>query len=62
LRLPLDVVSPDCHPASTGSSRTRNQSIMSMRGCLRAIANACVRYRAWIAKETPNAVSGGFVW
>ena len=40
---------PDCQPASVGSSRSRNQSIMSMRGFLRAIANACVRYAACFA-------------
>ena len=39
LCLPVAVESPDCQPAATfGSSRTRNQSIMSMRGFLRAIA------------------------
>ncbi len=38
LCLPVFVASPDCQPPRPGSSRTRNQSIMSMRGFLRAIA------------------------
>ena len=41
--LPEAVSRPDCQPARLGSSRSRNQSIMSTRGFLRAIANACVR-------------------
>ena len=32
---------PDCQPLMRGSSRTKNQSIMSMRGFFRAIAYAC---------------------
>ena len=43
LLLPVTRLSPDCQPARFGSSRRRNQSIRSMRGFLRAIANACVR-------------------
>ena len=38
---PRAVSSPDCQFPTAGSSRTRNQSIMSMRGFFRAIANAC---------------------
>ena len=60
--LPVAVSSPDCQPARVGSSLSRNQSIMSMRGFLRAIANACVRYAACFAYETPKSRSGGFVW
>ena len=41
--LPDAVRRPDCQPARLGSSLSRNQSIMSTRGFLRAIANACVR-------------------
>src|SRR5688572_2293733 len=48
-RVPDEVMKPDCHPAARGSSRRRNQSIMSILGCLRAIENACVRYLAWFA-------------
>ena len=36
--LPDTVSRPDCQPPRVGSSRSRNQSIMSMRGFLRAIA------------------------
>ena len=40
---PRAVMSPDCHPSRFGSSFSRNHTIMSMRGFLRAIANACFR-------------------
>src|SRR5438067_6343600 len=39
---PRTLIRPDCHPFRFGSSLSRNQSIMSMRGFFRAIANACV--------------------
>jgi len=39
-----------------------NQSIMSTREFLRAIANACFMYCACFLYETPNVLSGGFVW
>ncbi len=40
---PLYVIRPDCQPERFGSSLSRNQSIMSIRGFFRAIPNACVR-------------------
>ena len=39
-----------------------NQSIMSIRGFARATEYACLMYFAWSAHETPNCLSGGFVW
>ena len=45
------------------SSLIRNQSIMSMRGFLRAIAYACFMYSACFDHVVPKIVrSGGFVW
>ena len=59
---PRAVMSPDCQPFGFGSSRSRNQSIMSMRGLAFAIPNACVRYAACFAYVTPKIESGGLVW
>src|SRR2546423_7764250 len=39
----IRAAEPDGQPPSLGSSLSRNQSIMSIRGFARAIANACVR-------------------
>ena len=46
---PVRVSRPDCQPPRRGSSRSRNQSIMSMRGFLRAIVNASRMYAACFA-------------
>ena len=43
LRFPPSVIRPDCQPPTPGSSLSRNQSIMSMRGFARAIANDSFR-------------------
>src|SRR5262249_8755493 len=58
---PLAVIRPDCQPFGFGSSRSRNQSIMSIRGFFRASVKACVRYAACFAYETPKSLSGGLV-
>ena len=60
--LPAAVSRPDCQPAIVGSSLSRNQSIMSMRGFACANLNAWVRYCACFAYETPISLSGGLVW
>src|SRR5207237_2107590 len=62
LCLPPTVVRPDCQPESLPSSRSRNQSIIVMRGFRRATAYAFVRYFACLAQLTPKSGSGGFVW
>ncbi len=45
------VIEPRLPAGELGSSLTRNQSIMSMRGFFRAIANACFRYSACFAQD-----------
>ena len=61
-RLPSAAMNPDCQRAGSPSSRSRNQSSMSIRGCALAIANDSPTYRACVAQETPKIPSGGFVW
>ena len=56
LVLPRHGISPDCQPPRFGSSLIRNQSIMSMRGFLRAIAKACFRYAACFAQRRRSVV------
>ena len=51
-------IRPDCQPPSRSSSRSRNQRNMSIRGCLRANATACVRYAACFEYGTPKILSG----
>ncbi len=43
LSVPENVISPDCQFPRCGSSLSRNQISMSIRGFRRAIATACVR-------------------
>ena len=60
LCLPLAVMKPDCQPAPMFvSSRSMNQTMMSIRGFLRAIANDWRTYAACRAYETPKMRSGG---
>ena len=59
---PLAVIRPDCQPPSFRSSRTRNQSSMSIRGFARASPYARSMYAACRVHVTPKTErSGGFV-
>ena len=60
-RSPPADTSPDCQPVVRPSSRTRNQSNMSIRGFRLAIVYASCMYDACRSQLTPKMRSGGLV-